>query len=290
MFGMLLSGTDVCGYKSDNATLDEELCLRWYQLATFFPLARHSQEASGNRTEPFAFKTYLNQVKKTMHDRMQYLRLLYTCMFQVSDSGGTCLDPVHFRYGVDATKYKTQLPDVTTQYIVAGSLLVSPIMNATKGAKSFQAYFPKGQWVNMADWTEVINGTDDYTTLQVRDTVNVHLAPGALIPFQDNSDMSIMTSQDTLKKPIKIVANRDSNGVAGGSLFLDQGESRAEMDNLNYEYYDLSLQAKSIQFNGANFNKGQQPHLLGEIVVLNAGDLEYITSACYFGPNSLTAT
>jgi hypothetical protein len=44
------------------------------------------------------------------------------------------LDPVHFRYGVDPSKYKKQLPDVTTQYIVAGALLVSPIMNATKGA------------------------------------------------------------------------------------------------------------------------------------------------------------
>lgn len=185
MFGMPLSGSDVCGYKSENSTLDEELCLRWYQLATFFPLARHSQSDAA-RTEPFAFKTYQPQVKKTMHDRMQYLRLLYTCLFQMSDSGGTCLDPVHFVYGVSADKYK-QLPDVTTQFIVAGSLLVSPIMNATvNGQTTFNAYFPKGQWVNLADWSEIITGADDYTSLKIRDTVNVHLAPGALIPFQDN--------------------------------------------------------------------------------------------------------
>jgi len=42
MFGMIHSGTDVCGYYSGGDELDEELCLRWYQLATFFPLARHS--------------------------------------------------------------------------------------------------------------------------------------------------------------------------------------------------------------------------------------------------------
>lgn len=65
-----------------------------------------------------------------------------------------------------------------------------------------------------------------------------------------------MTTQDTFKKPIKLVANRDSNGVAGGSLMLDQGSTRSEMDNLLYEYYDISLQAKSIQVNGAGFNKG----------------------------------
>lgn len=49
-----------------------------------------------------------------MHDRMQYLRLMYTCMFEVTDSGGTCLDPVHFRYPVSSDKFKTVLPDVTT--------------------------------------------------------------------------------------------------------------------------------------------------------------------------------
>ena len=71
------------------------------------------------------------QVQKTMHDRMQYLRLMYTCMFEVSDSGGTCLDPIHFRYPVTADKFKASLPDLTTQFIFAGSLLVSPIMNKT---------------------------------------------------------------------------------------------------------------------------------------------------------------
>ena len=60
MFGMPLTGTDVCGYRTEEDTLDEELCLRWYQLATFFPLARHSQSTNGPRTEPFNLKTYSN--------------------------------------------------------------------------------------------------------------------------------------------------------------------------------------------------------------------------------------
>ena len=41
MFGMTHSGADVCGFTNGEGDLDEELCLRWYQLATFFPLARH---------------------------------------------------------------------------------------------------------------------------------------------------------------------------------------------------------------------------------------------------------
>ena len=133
------TGSDVCGYYSAGDTLDEELCLRWYQLATLFPLARHSQEAKGPRTEPFNLnnQAYAAQIKSVMHDRMQYLRLLYTCMFETSDSGGTCLDPLQFRYQIPANKWGKQLPDFTTDYMVAGSVKVSPIMNSTKGATTY---------------------------------------------------------------------------------------------------------------------------------------------------------
>jgi alpha-glucosidase (family GH31 glycosyl hydrolase) len=50
MMGFTHSGVDVCGLieeKDDmRFSMDEELCLRWLQLATFFPLARHSQDFS----------------------------------------------------------------------------------------------------------------------------------------------------------------------------------------------------------------------------------------------------
>ena len=143
----------------------------------------------------------------------------------------------------------------------AGKLKVSPILSATNGQSTFESYFPKGQWVNMADFNEIISGNDNMQKLTVRDTVNVHLAPGALISFQDNSDMSIMTTQDTLKKPIMLVINRDSdNKFAHGTLFLDKGESKAEIDNEDWEYYRIYAQANSIQIKGWKHYTGKQPH------------------------------
>jgi hypothetical protein len=65
----------------------------------------------------------------------------------------------------------------------AGSIKVSPIMSATNLSNTFESYFPKGNWVNLAQWSEVIVGSDNVQTLKVRDTVNAHLAPGALISF-----------------------------------------------------------------------------------------------------------
>jgi len=46
MFGLTHSGTDACGSMEPNGAttaMDEELCLRWLQMTTFMPLARHSQ-------------------------------------------------------------------------------------------------------------------------------------------------------------------------------------------------------------------------------------------------------
>jgi hypothetical protein len=99
--------------------------------------------------------------------------------------------------------------------------------------------------------------------------------------------MKLMTSTDTLKAPITLVANRDTNGVAGGSVLLDQGISRAEMDNCLYEYYDISLQANSIQVDAARSGYGGQPHILDQIVILNAADLSDVTTACYYRPDGL---
>lgn len=126
-----------------------------------------------------------------MHDRMQYLRLMYTCIFETSDSGGTCLDPIQFRYTVPQNQWNDQ--EFANSFLFAGSIKVSPIMNDTKGATTFKSYFPaaKGAWVNLADWSEIVVGTDDLSTLKVRETVNAHLAPGAMIPFQDNADMLV---------------------------------------------------------------------------------------------------
>ena len=114
-----------------------------------------------------------------MHDRMQYLRLMYTCMFQTSENGGTCLEPLEFLFEIPTNNYSIS----TNSFMFAGSIKVSPIMNATNLSNTFESYFPKGNWVNLAQWAEVIVGSDNVQTLKVRDTVNAHLAPGALISF-----------------------------------------------------------------------------------------------------------
>jgi alpha-glucosidase (family GH31 glycosyl hydrolase) len=77
MFGFTHSGADACGSidLNDTTTMDEELCLRWIQLSTFFPLARHYQDFKKKDsyvTGPLGFtdETKKQQVWMSMRDRM----------------------------------------------------------------------------------------------------------------------------------------------------------------------------------------------------------------------------
>jgi len=51
-------------------------------------------------------------------------------------------------------------------------------------------------------------GSNQNITAQAR--VNAYLKEGSIIPLQVNSDLSIKTTVDLVKKPISLVVNRDT--------------------------------------------------------------------------------
>ena len=98
----------------------------------------------------------------------------------------------------------------------------------------------------------------------------------------------MMTTEDVLAAPIMLVANRDQNGYAYGTLMLDKGISRKEIDNGDFEYYNIYVQANSIQFKpDADYN-GKQEHKLDKIALVNAVDLSQVDFACFYRPDSLS--
>ena len=57
------------------------------------------------------------------------------------------------------------------------------------------------------------------------------MMPGKVIPFQSNSGNRYKSTGDLINSPIQIKINPDGNGYAEGSLFIDQGISKAELKN-----------------------------------------------------------
>jgi hypothetical protein len=92
-----------------------------------------------------------------------------------------------------------------------------------------------------------------------------------------------MTTKDSLKKPIMLVVNRDTdNTYAEGTLFLDQGENKTELDNEEWEYYRIYAQSNSIQVKGWKHYTGKQPHQLDKIALVAAADLKDTDFACFY--------
>jgi alpha-glucosidase (family GH31 glycosyl hydrolase) len=60
--------------------------------------------------------------------------------------------------------------------LVGGSIKVSPILTPNV-TDSYQSYFPAGIWVNLRDYSEIIDtrAGGQMVTLKARDEVNAHL-------------------------------------------------------------------------------------------------------------------
>lgn len=91
--------------------------------------------------------------KNAIIDRFQYMRLMYTCLFEASQDGGSCFDPLFFHFPNDEGAYD----NTEHTFIVANALKVSPVLesNTTK-AETNSVYFPAGTWVSMANYADII--------------------------------------------------------------------------------------------------------------------------------------
>jgi hypothetical protein len=49
--------------------------------------------------------------------------------------------------------------------------------------------------------------------------------------------MDVLTVSGLVNKSISLYANRDENGYASGTVFLDKGETMSELKDKTYEYY-----------------------------------------------------
>jgi alpha-glucosidase (family GH31 glycosyl hydrolase) len=167
---------------------------------------------------------------------------------------------------------------------VANSVLVAPVLEYLDKETTYDAYFPQGKWVNLANYSEVIDATagGKSFTLNDKPVVNAFLKQGALIPFQEDPDQTVMTTADLLAHPITIIANRDSNGFSTGKVFLDQGISNAELSDNKYEYYQINHQSQSLQFTLSAGSFGAQNHVFNKAIIVDAKDLSGANFACAY--------
>lgn len=117
-------------------------------------------------------------------DRYTYARFVYGCLFDSSTTGQTCFDPLLFHYPELALSYT----DIENTFMVGDVVKVSPILKSLKENETYEAFFPKGRWVDLDTMkvVEVTNIEGAMMTLTPQITVKKHLKPGGIVPLQYN--------------------------------------------------------------------------------------------------------
>lgn len=107
-------------------------------------------------------------------------------------------------------------------------------------------YFPKAIWVNLFDFTDIIDLTNKQGTSYPKSVSNDHpityVKGGSIVPWMPNTDHKWKTTTDFLENSqITLIAVRDENGQAHGELLVDDGISYDSMNDQKYDYHEFQL-------------------------------------------------
>ena len=164
MYGMSATMVDTCGSLGPS---NENLCKRWTQLSTFMPMVRnyynstYRDQATGNRmktpgTEPWNAKDDTARLAyASLGDRLKLSRYIYTQMYLTHTNGGSLVKPLFFDYPNDDMCFSADVQQST--FMLGDSVKVTPLLQDKTDGDTFNAYFPKGAWVNLYDPSLIIN-------------------------------------------------------------------------------------------------------------------------------------
>ncbi len=70
----------------------------------------------------------------------------------------------------------------------ANSIKVSPVLEELgSNATSFKSYFPKGSWVSLTDYGNIVHSDGEWIELPANvSRVQSHIKPGSIIALQNN--------------------------------------------------------------------------------------------------------
>jgi alpha-D-xyloside xylohydrolase len=239
MFGVPMVGADICGF-AGNTT--EELCSRWMQMGAFYPFSRNHGATGTISQEPYLWESVAVSSRKALGLRYRLLPHLYTLMFEATKSGAPIVRALFFSFPDDLET----LP-INHQFLVGTNIMVSPVVSP--GHTSVNAYFPKGTWYNLFDYTKVTSQGERRELPAPADSINVHVREGQILPMQE----ARLTSAEVKKTPFTLlVAFGDAAfASASGKLFVDNGvdlemEVRDGSSTFVQYFAERSLQSGSL--------------------------------------------
>ena len=143
LFGIPMSGADICGFGYDTP---EYLCSRWYQMGVLYPFSRSHSHMDYYRKEPYLMGEMLKKTtQQSLIFRYSVLKYYYA-LFMKNNHTGTLFKPLFFEFYAD--DYTLNNFVIDNMFMIGDSLLAVPNLNVKEIYES-KGYFPAGNWFDL---------------------------------------------------------------------------------------------------------------------------------------------
>jgi alpha-glucosidase (family GH31 glycosyl hydrolase) len=237
MFGIPFTGPNICGDNHITSEYSKELCIRWHQAASFFPLYRNHAGKNAPAQSPVDFDDETaNILRDVILNRYRYLPYLYTQMYKAHVKGLMVIRPLAFEYPTDDNARL-----IEDQYMVGDALMVSPVLN--KNAIAREVYFPEEDWYDLPTGKIIDGNLPRYVNLPTPlNSVPIHIRGGKIVASQRPG----LTTAISRKNPLILVvalARHVSNDTvlhkASGELFIDDGDSLSSVKEGRFSTFEF---------------------------------------------------
>ncbi|KAL9124931.1 MAG: hypothetical protein Q9217_005792 [Psora testacea] len=208
------SGADVGGFFG---TPSSELLTRWFQAGAFYPFFRAHAHLDTRRREPYvAGSPYREIMTRAIRLRYQLLPAWYTAFHEASTDSAPILRPQYYVFPNDEAGF-----DIDDQFYFASTgLLIKPI--TSEGATSTHIYIADEEIYYDYFDNVIYSKPGKYRIETPLDKIPVLAQGGHIVPRKDRPRRS-----SSLMKydPFTLVVFIGRDGSAGGSLYVDDGET-----------------------------------------------------------------
>ncbi|KAF2729216.1 alpha-glucosidase precursor [Polyplosphaeria fusca] len=234
MHQMPLVGSDVCGFNQDT---DEYLCARWAMLGAFQPFYRNHAEISAIFQEFYRWDLTAAAARKAIAARYQLMDYAYTALYRQTTTGAPMINPLFFLYPGDPATFAIQ-----HQWFYGDALLVSPVTTDYSDTVTF--YLPDATFYDFWTHARIEGQAQNVTRTNVSYTdIPLHIRGGAILPMRVES---ANTTTALRKKDFSILVAPGRDGMAQGSLYLDDGESieQGGVSDVQFSFDGTKFEAK----------------------------------------------
>ena len=167
---------------------DDELYIRWLQMAVFLPILRlHSTALETLGKEPWNFsweaETLGTEYLRLRHKLIPYI---YAMNYRSYNDGRALCEPMYYEYPELNESYEAK-----NEYFFGSELLVCPVttkLDAKTKTAATKVWLPKGRWTNIFDG-KIYKGNQTVYINSPINTIPVFAKEGAIIPMSaDNGN------------------------------------------------------------------------------------------------------